>query len=131
VLNVRGVKHHPHDVEITAERAHPSLRAGCCAAVGIQVDGEERIALVAELDSREKGHADGVDLSPVLIAIRIAVASAHAISLYRVSLVRAGTLPKTTSGKLQRFLCREALETETLQSLASWIDDAGTARVAS
>jgi acyl-CoA synthetase (AMP-forming)/AMP-acid ligase II len=131
VLNVRGVKHHPHDVEITAERAHPSLRAGCCAAVGIQVDGEERIALVAELDSREKGHADGVDLSPVLIAIRIAVASAHAISLYRVSLVRAGTLPKTTSGKLQRFLCREALETETLQSLASWIDDAGAARVAS
>jgi acyl-CoA synthetase (AMP-forming)/AMP-acid ligase II len=130
LLIVRGVKHHPPDIELTAERAHPALRAGCCAAVGIDVDGEERVAIVAELDARE-GRLDGADIATVLIAIRIAVASAHAISLCRVTLVRAGSLPKTTSGKLQRYLCREALESGALPTVASWSDDEAEERVAS
>jgi acyl-CoA synthetase (AMP-forming)/AMP-acid ligase II len=129
VLIVRGVKHHPHDIELTAERAHPALRAGCSAALAISGDNEERVALVAELDSR--GRIDSMDLTQVLIAIRIAVASAHAISLRTVMLVRAGTLPKTTSGKLQRFLCREALEGGMLDPLASWTDETSAERAAS
>jgi acyl-CoA synthetase (AMP-forming)/AMP-acid ligase II len=131
VLIVRGVKHHPHDIEVTAERAHPALRAGCCAAVAISADDEERVALVAELDSQGRQRIDSIDLTQVLIAIRIAVASAHAISLRTVTLIRAGTLPKTTSGKLQRFLCREALEGGMLEPLASWTDETSVERAAS
>ena len=33
VLIVRGLKHYPQDVELTAERAHPALRGGGCAAI--------------------------------------------------------------------------------------------------
>jgi acyl-CoA synthetase (AMP-forming)/AMP-acid ligase II len=131
VLIVRGVKHHPHDLELTAERADPALRAGCCAAVGLQVDGEERVAIVAEVDAREQDRANSQDLAQVLIAIRVAVASVHHVSVCNVSLVRAGTLPKTTSGKLQRFLCRNAMVNGVLEPLASWSDDTVIDRVAS
>jgi myxalamid-type polyketide synthase MxaE and MxaD len=37
-----------------------------------------------------------------------------------VTLVSPGAVPKTTSGKLQRYLCREALMTGVLDPLASW-----------
>ena len=131
ILIVRGVKHYPQDIEVTAERAHPALRPGCCAAVGVDSRGEERIAVVAELQSREHARAEALDLAQVVIAIRIAVGSAHHVSLSSVSLVRAGTLPKTTSGKLQRFLCREALTDGTLQPVASWTDGEMADRVAS
>jgi acyl-CoA synthetase (AMP-forming)/AMP-acid ligase II len=130
LLIVRGVKHHPQDIELTVESAHAAVRAGCCAAVAVQVDGEEQVAIVAEIDSRDR-RADGADLDQVLIAIRVAVAPSHRVPLHSVSLVRAGTLPKTTSGKLQRFLCREALAGGTLQPLASWTDDETAERVAS
>jgi acyl-CoA synthetase (AMP-forming)/AMP-acid ligase II len=131
VLIVRGVKHHPHDIELTAERAHPALRPGCCAAVSVQADGEEQVAIVAEIDSREQSRAEGIDPAQIMIAVRIAIASAHHISTRSVSLVRAGALPKTTSGKLQRFLCREALVGGTLELLAAWTDDAMAERAAS
>jgi acyl-coenzyme A synthetase/AMP-(fatty) acid ligase len=51
--------------------------------------------------------------------------------LRTVTLIRAGTLPKTTSGKLQRFLCREALEGGMLEPLASWTDETSVERAAS
>jgi acyl-CoA synthetase (AMP-forming)/AMP-acid ligase II len=131
LLIVRGVKYHPHDIELAAERSHPCLRAGCCAAVAMPVEGEERVAIVAELDSREHNRAEGVDLAQVIIAMRIAVSSVHHLSLCSVSLVPAGTLPKTTSGKLQRFLCREALLAGSLHPLAAWSDQTSAERVAS
>ena len=43
----------------------------------------------------------------------------------------AAELPKTTSGKLQRFLCREALVGGTLEPLAAWNDDGMAERAAS
>jgi acyl-CoA synthetase (AMP-forming)/AMP-acid ligase II len=104
VLIVRGVKHYPQDLEATAERAHPLLRAGCCAAFPLDDDGEERVALVAEVEPR--CDASEAALEDAAQAVRAAVAEVHQLSLARVALVPAGTLPKTTSGKLQRFLCR-------------------------
>ncbi|HJR57953.1 MAG TPA: fatty acyl-AMP ligase [Vicinamibacterales bacterium] len=119
VLIVRGMKHYPQDLELTAERAHPALRPGCCAAFALEQDGEERVAIVAEVEPREQTRGVATDFSQVLAAIRLAVASAHHVAPHIVSLVPAGAVPKTTSGKLQRFLCREALVNGTLGPLAS------------
>ena len=53
-------------------------------------------------------------------AIRRAVAESHQLALQAVALVPAGTLPKTTSGKLQRFLCRTGFLEGALMPLAAW-----------
>jgi acyl-CoA synthetase (AMP-forming)/AMP-acid ligase II len=130
VLIVRGTKHYPQDLELTAERAHPAVRPGCCAAFAVEAGGEERVAIVAEVEPREHARGTVTDLSQVVASIRVAVASAHQVAPHIVSLVPAGALPKTTSGKLQRFLCREALVSRTLEPLA-WCDGVATERVAS
>lgn len=131
VLIVRGVKHYPQDLELTAERAHPALRPGGCAAIAVEDHHEERIAVVAEVDPRGLPRGAAVDLAQIIVAIRVAVASVHHVSLFRVALVQAGSLPKTTSGKLQRYLCREGLVKGSPEPLASWTADVLSDQVAS
>ena len=132
LLIIRGAKHYPQDLELTAEQAHPALRPGCCAAFALQDEGEERVAIVAEVDVRELARGGAHCATQVLTSVRLAIAASHHVAPCSVTLVAAGTIPKTTSGKLQRFLCREALLNDTLNPLASW-SDAGlaAARVAS
>lgn len=123
VLIVRGVKHYPHDIEATAEQSHPALRPGCCAAFALDRDGEERVAMVAEIDPRVMSSAETAGGAHAISAIRRAVAEAHQVSLHAIELVPAGTLPKTTSGKLQRFLCRDCFLDGTLGAVAAWRND--------
>lgn len=124
MLIVRGLKHYPHDLEVTAEQSHAALRPGCCAAFAVECNGEERIALVAEIEPRPVAGASsqGADITPVIPAVRRAIADSHHISLAAVALVPAGSLPKTTSGKLQRYLCRDAFTGGALPILAAWDD---------
>lgn len=120
VLIVRGVKHYPQDLEASAESAHAILRPGGCAAFAVERAGEERIALVAELDPRRVTTDD--ELQEAALAIRTAIAEDHHVAVATVLLVKAGSLPRTTSGKLQRFLCREAFAAGTFQAQASWTE---------
>jgi acyl carrier protein len=48
-----------------------------------------------------------VDREEVASAIRKAVAEEHELEVHAVVLVRTGTVPKTSSGKLQRRACRD------------------------
>jgi acyl-CoA synthetase (AMP-forming)/AMP-acid ligase II len=121
VLIVRGLKHYPQDIEVTAEQAHPALRPGCCAAFAVEHGSEERVAIAAEIEPRFMSAVETPGRS-VTSAIRRAIADAHHISLHAIALVPAGTLPKTTSGKLQRFLCRDGFLDGTLGAIAVWHD---------
>ena len=56
----------------------------------------------------------------VILNIREAVGAAHGIQVSAVALVAPGAIPKTTSGKLQRFLCREGLLSGRLTPLFLW-----------
>jgi amino acid adenylation domain-containing protein len=104
LLILRGRNHYPQDLEVTAERSHPALRPGCGAAFSLTVEGEERAAIVHELERGREGEAQAA-----AEALRAAVAREHEIQLHAVALIRRGSLPKTTSGKVQRRTCRERL----------------------
>jgi acyl-CoA synthetase (AMP-forming)/AMP-acid ligase II len=119
LLIVRGAKHYPQDLELTSERQHMAIRAGCCAAFTVDgIDGEG-IALAAEVDARqlEQGEAP---LENIAAAIRRGVVEQHGIQLYAVALLKPGTMPKTTSGKLQRHACRAAFAGRKLDELHRW-----------
>ncbi len=122
LLIVRGAKHFPQDLERTAELQHQAVRTGAVAAVAVAngVRGD-RIALVAEVDSRQLDDRDGNQL---IADLRQAIAESHGIQLHGVALVSPGMVPRTTSGKLQRFLCREAWINCTLEPLAMWCESA-------
>jgi acyl-CoA synthetase (AMP-forming)/AMP-acid ligase II/dTDP-4-dehydrorhamnose reductase len=90
LLIVHGENHHPHDLERTAEAAHPAIRRGAVAAVTAH-DG--RATLVCEVNGDE--HA------AVIAAVRHALSFEHGVFV-DVVIVARGALPKTSSGKLAR-----------------------------
>ncbi|MDY7092284.1 MAG: amino acid adenylation domain-containing protein, partial [Acidobacteriota bacterium] len=103
LIILRGRNHYPQDLELTAERAHPDLRPGCAAAFAVEVDGEEQLVLVQELERRA-----GKDYQQIFDAVRGALAREHEVTPWDLVLLKWGTVPKTSSGKIQRQPCRRA-----------------------
>lgn len=115
LLIIRGRNHYPQDIELTVELSHQAIRPGCCVAFPVEVEGEEQLVVLAEIDPRYRpltspssDNSDGetprklLDSQEVLTAIRAAVSEEHELQIYRLMLLRAGSIHKTSSGKLQR-----------------------------
>ncbi len=103
LLIIRGKNHYPQDIELSAEGAHGLVVPGGVVAVPTTVSGEEHLALLAELTRRP----DPSELQHIEERIREAVARDHDIAAHVVALLPKRSLPKTTSGKLQRSATRE------------------------
>lgn len=104
LIIIDGRNIYPQDIEQTVEESHQALRPGCGAAFSIEVEGEERVVVMHEI---ERGYREA-DASEIIAAIRAAVATEHDLRLHAVKLLKAGTIPKTSSGKIQRYLCRSS-----------------------
>lgn len=104
VFIVGGRNLFPQDIEATVEAAAPSVRAGCCAAFAVEHDGAERLVIVAE----SAASSPAIAPADVLRAIKRAVLEQHQATVHAVVLVEKGTIPKTSSGKLERYACRRA-----------------------
>jgi amino acid adenylation domain-containing protein len=125
LIILRGRNHYPQDVELTVERAHPALRPGCGAAFAVDPPegaGEERLVVVQEV---RRAHRED-DPAELVAAIRRAVAEEHEVQVHAVVLLRPATLPKTTSGKIQRSACRARYLDGSLETLGGWQAPAGT-----
>lgn len=101
---IRGRNHCPQDIELTVEESHPAL-APCGAAFAVEVDGEERLVVAYEV-KRSCLHQLNVD--EAIGDICQALAAQHGLQLYAVVLVKPGSIPKTSSNKIQRYACRAA-----------------------
>lgn len=108
---VDGRNHYPQDIEATAAAASSAVRSGFVAAFSVpaaDMPGAdpagvgERLVIVAE---RAPG-SGRADAQPVLEAIRAAVSRHHSLAVADIKLVAAGSIPRTTSGKLARRACR-------------------------
>lgn len=103
VIVIRGRNHYPEDIEWTVDHCNSALRRGCGAAFAVEADGEERLVIAQEL-TREA--LRGADLRAIELDMREAVAAHHGLRLHAVMLLRPGSIPKTSSGKIQRRACR-------------------------
>lgn len=99
---IRGSNHYPQDIEQTVERSNEALKPRCNAAFAVEVNGQERLVIVQEV---ERGHRS-LDTERVTGDIRQAVADSHGLHVHTVLLIRAGTIPRTSSGKIQRYKCK-------------------------
>lgn len=125
LIIIRGQNHYPQDIEWTAERSHPLLRQGCSAAFSVDVSGEERLVVALEVESGprvETGHTP-LDYEVVIGAIRQAVLDQHDLQPYAIVLIEAGSIHKTSSGKIQRSSCRIDFLNNELGVIAEWKQD--------
>jgi len=104
----------------------------------VEVNGEERLVVAAEVEHRfgprrQKGQKDKgaerfkpkfsqpFNVEETVSSIRQAVSEQHELSVYAVLLLRMASIPKTSSGKIQRSACREDfLAGSGLNILGKW-----------
>jgi len=111
LIILRGRNLYPQDIEQAVERVHPRIRPGCCAAFSLEVEEEERLAVAAEVEPR----GEVMDMAALVMAIRRAVAEEYGAHVHAVLLLKPRSIPKTTSGKIQRHACRLGFLEGTLE----------------
>jgi len=108
---IRGRNHDPAFIEQGLEGVE-GMRAGCSAAFAVLPEGAdtEEIVVVAEL--KKDGEVNETELRSSCIA---AIQEATGLQVSDLQLVAAGTLPRTSSGKIRRSRTRQLYLADDLQ----------------
>ena len=118
LIIINGSNYYPHDLEWVVEQSHPQIRSGFTAAFSVDIEGKENLVMMAEIEryygkNRLKANNNGgknshLDESELIQAIKRAVFKNYDLEVYAVKLLKPGTIPKTSSGKIQRQACKHA-----------------------
>jgi acyl-CoA synthetase (AMP-forming)/AMP-acid ligase II len=125
VIIIRGKNHYPQDIELTVEQSHSAIVMNHCAAFSLEIEGEEKLIVVSEVErslrfseqsitAQDKkvtinNNRDGDNkliLAEIIRNIRQSVSREHGLQVHGIALLRFGSIPKTSSGKIQRYACR-------------------------
>jgi len=115
MLIIKGRNYYPQDIEWTVTNCDPSLSGEAGAAFSVEVSNEERLVLVQEVN-----HRKATDLNHLVGKIRLAIAREHELEVSGITFIKAGSLHKTTSGKIERHTCKASYLAGTLKSLGGW-----------
>lgn len=120
LIIIRGRNNFPQDIEFTVENNHDyakHVRPGCSAAFSITQRDEEQLVVVAEVRNTALTKKNHIDLEAMAKSIAQAVMRDNEVVVSAISLIRQGTIVKTTSGKIKRFGNREAFLNKELKEV--------------
>ncbi len=130
LIIIKGRNHYPQDIERTVEESNSSIRPSCAASFSVNIEGEEKLIILAEVDryywssnranakANDKPEADKhIDARELIQSIRREVSKNHDLQVHRTLLLKPGSIPKTSSGKIQRHICRKGFLAGTLGAL--------------
>jgi amino acid adenylation domain-containing protein/non-ribosomal peptide synthase protein (TIGR01720 family) len=105
VIIIRGRNHYPQDIELTTANCQPSLAIDSGAAFTVEISGEEKLVIAQEVERSQRRQIDREEIETAVLA---AVSEQHQLQVDALLLLKPGTIPKTSSGKIQRRACRQA-----------------------
>ncbi len=119
LIIINGSNFYPQDIEWIIEENIPSIKSSCSAAFSISFDGKECLVIVAEVDRSfyqlSKSSDDfSTKIKELIRSIRRTVTKNFDLEVYQILLLKPGTIPKTSSGKIQRNACRKKYLENTL-----------------
>jgi acyl-CoA synthetase (AMP-forming)/AMP-acid ligase II len=120
VIIIRGQNHYPQDIELAVENSHPALRRGCGAAFSIDFKSSERLVVVQEV---ERSYLRKLNVPEIITSIREAVVAQHGLEVCATVLVKSGSIPKTSSGKIRRLACRDVFLSGNLDVVEDWSEN--------
>eukprot|EP00026_Physarum_polycephalum_P001079 Phypoly_transcript_01080.p1 GENE.Phypoly_transcript_01080~~Phypoly_transcript_01080.p1 ORF type:complete len:1118 (+),score=120.19 Phypoly_transcript_01080:154-3507(+) len=113
-----GVKHFPQDIELVVESSHPLVRKGRCAAFVLSphsLDSQETLGVTVEVQKGVKVTQAIEHEMKQAIQKQLFQTLSFSPHIKNIEIIAAGSIPKTTSGKIQRHACRDQLQSKTLQ----------------
>jgi len=119
LIIVRGVNVYPQDIEMTVQKSSPHLRPLGGAAFMVRDDSDlpqEHLVIVQELERQFKG-----DTAPIFTDIKRTVALEHEIPVQGIVLIKSGSIPKTSSGKIQHHACKNGFLDGSLKEVERWV----------
>jgi acyl-CoA synthetase (AMP-forming)/AMP-acid ligase II len=105
LIIVRGRNIYPADIEESVRTCHPLVRPGGVATFAVDSDAGERLVVFVEA---RHDKVTGTEADEIVESVRRRVYEDHQLTCYAVVLGRAGTVRKTTSGKVRRLACKQA-----------------------
>lgn len=103
LIIIRGRNHHPEDIERTVVACREDFKPDGCAAFSVTVNNEEQLIVLQEV---RREYIDTFDEEEITGDVTEAITSTHNIRLHQLVLIAPGSISKTTSGKIQRRICR-------------------------
>ena len=114
---IRGRNYYPQDIEYVVQESHEALEPNSGAAFSIERNDKEELVVVQEVNRK---HLRKLDAETVIAQIRKEVAQAFDIIVGSVALIKPMNMPKTSSGKIQRYLAKEQYLNNSLKVVAQW-----------
>ena len=119
VIIIRGQNTYPQDIELTVERSHGALQPNGGAAFTVE-EGAERLVIVQEV---KRSHLRNLNVKEVVERISRAVTAEHNLQVYATVLIKTNSIPKTSSGKIQRHACRAGFLAGGLDVIDDWSEN--------
>ena len=130
LIIVRGRKHYPQDIEQTVEGSHCEIHLKSSVAISVPTQEGPQLVILAEVHRRLRSHQANSkvgEASPsegycdeIMDAIRKAVSEQHELQVAAISLLVPGSITRTSSGKIRRHACCDAILTGSFDCIASW-----------
>lgn len=129
LIIINGHNHYPQDIEWTVEQCGSLLRPNSIAGFSVEVNGEEKLIIVAEVErhyrrqliypesASDSSKVNKPSLKELVQSIQQAILRHHDLSVHTTVLLKPGSIPKTSSGKIQRHACRSRFLAGTLEAL--------------
>ena len=112
-----GLNHYPQLIEETVAAAHPALKSDSTAAFSAHIEGEDRLIILQEI---KRGYHHKLDIAEIVTKVRWSVFSEHLVDIYSIVLLKPGSIPKTSSGKIQRQTSKNKFLNNNLEVIAQW-----------
>lgn len=108
---------YPQHVERTVQESHPAFRLNCGAAFTVETGTAEKLVIVQEI---ERSYLRNLNVEELVNTICRAVAEEHEVEVSAIALIKTGSIPKTSSGKIQRRRCQTMFLEGSLNTVALW-----------
>jgi acyl carrier protein len=116
LIIIGGQNYYPQDIERTVAAADTMLVNLSGAAFSIQQDVGEQLVIVHEVPRSFKTE----DADQIIRSVRLAVANTHDLTAQEIVLIRPASLPRTSSGKIQRNGCRKRFLEDGFEPVYRW-----------
>ena len=131
MIVIKGRNHYPQDIEKTVEDTNSWIRPSCVASFSVNIQGEEKLIVLAEVERRywssnrsvktaSNGNSTAneiINVKDLIQIIRREISKNHDLQVHTTLLLKPGSLPKTSSGKIQRHACRTEFMANTIEGL--------------